>query len=302
MTRATHHCERDRPNSRGGLLLTHWRGEHGLPMATAMPCALMLVLWWMFTIVFDSVDWVWNYRFAAISSFMLISLLLCAAVWGLVGVGRTAKRADDRGEGLVRVHGAVALVMACALGTAGQFGVSTKVWLSSLKAIAFDEEPRAEIFIYPKSARLVVRGAFTLGTTKRVKALLEASPATRIVELDSPGGVAVEGLALAKLLEARGVDTLVMRSCSSACVSAFAAGERRYLGPSGRLGLHATGAAFRNSGKDVDSEHARLLQRRGVAQWLIDAERATPTGDILVPGPATLLGSGLVTDLWRDSI
>ncbi len=298
--RATHRCDRGRHCSRSGLLLTHWRGELELSMATLIPCSLMLVLWWLLTFVFDSVDWVWNRQVAAISSFMLIVLLLCTAVWGLVGVGRSAKRADDRGEGLVRVHGAVSLVMACALGTAGEFGVSTTVWLSSLKAIAFDEEPRAEVFVDPRSARLVVRGAFALGTTKRVKALLEDSPVIRIVELDSPGGVAVEGLALAELFAARGLDTLVMRRCSSACVSAFAAGERRFLGPSGRLGLHAAGAALRSSGKDVDTEHARLLQRRGVAQWLIEAERATPTSDILVPGPATLLGSGLVTDLWRE--
>jgi hypothetical protein len=49
---------------------------------------------------------------------------------------------------------------------------------------------------------------------------------------------------------------------------------------------------------DVDAEHAALLERRGVARWLIEAERATANSDILVPGTATLLGSGLVTDLW----
>ncbi len=42
----------------------------------------------------------------------------------------------------------------------------------------------------------------------------------------------------------------------------------------------------------------RFWNSEGVARWLIDAERATANSEVYVPGAATLLGAGLVTDLW----
>lgn len=285
----------------GGVIVGHWKGRHGLLAATVLPCVVLLALWGLFTVVFDSVDWVWHHRLAAAASLLLIALLMVATVWGAVGVARSARRADDQGESVVRVYGAAGLVMACAIGTVGQFGFATRVWLASLSTLALDQGPRSEIRAEPALGRMVIRGELGLGTTRRVRDALLAAPWVRLVELDSPGGSAVEGLALSKLLEARGVDTLVLRSCGSACITAFAAGGRRYLGPKGRLGFHSASAGFRNTGRGLDDEHARVLERRGVARWLIDAERETPNGEILEPGPAALLGSGLVTDLWGGS-
>ena len=136
----------------------------------------------------------------------------------------------------------------------------------------------------------------------RVREALSRSQGIRLVELQSPGGAAIEGLALAKLLEAHEVDTLVLETCSSACITAFAAGERRFLGPNGKLGMHSAGGSMREWRRDLNAEHAALLERRGVAKWLIEAERATANSEIFVPGAATLLGAGLVTDLWDQCI
>jgi len=266
--------------------------------ATLLPCVLMLALWGLFTVVFDSADWVWHHQRVAAESLLIVVLLLSATAWGMVGVARTAIRAEDRGESLVRIYGAAGLVVACGMGTAGQFGLETGAWLSALTPIKLGREPQAQIRVDQASGRLLIRGEFELGTTERVHDLLKANPAVRWVELDSPGGVAVEGLALGEVLAEQGVDTLVLRRCFSACISAFAGGNQRFLGPDGRLGLHSASLALRNSNKDVNEAHASFLKRRGVEQWLIDAERETPNSDLLVPGPATLLGSGLVTDMW----
>ena len=99
------------------------------------------------------------------------------------------------------VYGAAGLVMACAIGTLGQFGFATRVWLASLSTLALDRGPRSEIRAEPTLGRMVIRGEFGLGTTRRVRDALLAAPWARLVELDSPSGVAVEGLALSKLLE-----------------------------------------------------------------------------------------------------
>jgi hypothetical protein len=280
------------------LLRDHWQGRHGLLASTALPVVTLCGLWALSTWVFDSVDWVWHHRSAAVASAVIIVLLVAAAVWGVLGVARSALRADARGESHLRVYLPVTVVLALAVGTAGQFGLSTNIWLRSLWSIATGPGEAAEVWSDPKTGRMVIRGSLGLGTSLRVREVLSRSRGIRLVELHSSGGVAIEGLALARLLEAHAVDTLVLKTCSSACVTAFAAGERRYLGPNGRLGLHSAGPSMREWRLDVDAEHAAFLERRGVARWLIEAERATANSEILEPATATLLGSGLVTDLW----
>jgi hypothetical protein len=280
------------------LLRNHWQGRHGLLASTALPVVTLCGLWALSTWVFDSVDWVWHHRSAAVASAVIIVLLVAAAVWGVLGVARSALRADARGESHLHVYLPVTIVLALAVGTAGQFGLSTSIWLRSLWSIATGPGEAAEVRSDPKTGRMVIRGSLGLGTSLRVREVLSRSRGIRLVELHSSGGVAIEGLALAKLLEAHAVDTLVLKTCSSACVTAFAAGERRYLGPNGRLGLHSAGSSMWEWRRDVDAEHAAFLERRGVARWLIEAERATANSEILEPATATLLGSGLVTDLW----
>jgi hypothetical protein len=226
------------------LLRDHWQGRHGLVAATALPVVMLSGLWGLSTWVFDSVDWVWHHRSAAAATAVIIVLLVATAVWGVIGVARSAQRADARGESHLRVHLAVTIVLALAIGTAGQFGLSTSFWLRSLWSVATGPGEAAEVWSDPKTGRLVIRGSLGLGTSLRVREMLSRSKGIRLVE------------------------------------------------------LHSAGSSMREWRLDVDAEHAALLERRGVARWLIEAERATANSDILVPGTATLLGSGLVTDLW----
>ena len=292
-----------RPSRQRGVwarvISPHWRGERGPLAATLVPSTGLLALFGLSSLMFDSVDWVWHYRMVAPVLIALITLMLITSVWGLVGAARSGVRADDMGESRIRVYGAAAIVAACAISTAGQFAWDTKFWLSSLWVLAKDQDERATIVADPALGRLVIRGPFGFGTTRHANDALHAAPWVRLVELESPGGYAIEGLALAKLLESRAVDTLVLKSCASACITAFAAGNRRYLGPLGRLGLHSAGPGRRTSKLDVNQVHASFLRQRGVAPWLINGELDTPFDDLWVPGPATLLGSGLVTDLWK---
>ena len=273
-----------------------------LLLATAVPCISLVVLWGLVTLVFDSVDWVWHYRAAALIATALICLMLGTSAWGFVRVAKAAKRADDHGESSFFVYGSLALLVACALGTTGDFAVGAKVWFSSLWTWVKDVDDRPEIFLTEQHDRLVVRGSFGLGTTKAVDAALADAPSIRLVELDSPGGYAIEGLGLAKVLEARQVDTLVLHRCASACITAFAAGERRILGSTAWLGFHAASGARRKGKLDLDEAHAKFLESRGVATWLTNYERATPNDDIWIPGPAELLASGLVTSIQGPSV
>lgn len=282
----------------GILVVAHWRGERGLLAATILPCALLLVLCKLVDAVFESIDWVWHYQAAGAATVLLVVLLFIVAIWGGVGVARSARYADDYGESRIRVYGSAGIVMACTLATAGQYGSSTWEELSWAATLARDSGKHVDIRTDKELVKMVIRGQFHLGTTRRVRDAFMAAPWVRLVEFDSPGGIAIEGLALSGLLEARGVDTLVVNRCHSACITAYAAGERRFLGAKARLGLHSAGGPSRKRTRELDALHGRILERRGVARWLIDAEWETPVKDLLLPGPNTLLASGLVTGMW----
>ena len=288
----------DRKGLFGILVVAHWRGERGLLAATLLPCALLLALCKLFDVVFDSVDWVWHYQGAAAATAALVVLIVVAGVWGGVGVARSARQADDYGESPVRVYGSAGLVMACALATPGQLELSTWEYLSWATKVVRDTGKHIQILTDTERATMMIRGGFFMGTTRRVRDALQEAPWVRLVEFDSPGGLAVEGLALSALLEAHGVDTLVVNGCHSACITAYAAGNRRFLGAKAKLGLHSAGGASLEQTRKLDVLHGRILERRGVAKWLIDAEWETPINDLLLPGPNTLLASGLVTGMW----
>jgi len=286
---------------RTSLLLRHWRGEASLLGGCLLACAVLLGLWGCLTLVFSAVDWVWHPREAAAASALLIAALVTAACWAMVGITRAGRRASDQGESPARVHAASGLVALCVIATAGQFGSSTLDWLRALQALAADRSPRAQVSLDAASGRLRIRGVLDLGTTRDVGALLARSPKVELVELDSPGGAAVEGLALARLLLDYGASTLVTRECHSACITVFAAGRDRLMDPGARLGLHSAGRALMQSGRDVDAEHAAFLHGRGVASWLIETERETPNSRLYEPSIYGLLASGLVTGVWTGA-
>jgi hypothetical protein len=281
----------------GRMFGRHWRGEHGLLAAFTLPALILVLLRIVLSWVLDSVDWVWHYRASASAAMGLICVSLAASVWGLVGAARSARRADEAGESAWRVRGPVSLLAALAIATTGELAVEVNVWLHWLWILAQNKGQRADVSVTAGGDRAIVKGDFGLGTTRRLAEVLAANPGVRLVELNSPGGMAVEGLALGKLLLERKVDTVVLRTCASACVTAFAGGERRLLGPEARLALHSVSEG---KGKlKLDQAHAEFLASRGVAGWLINFERATPNSSIWLPGPVELLESQLVTDSLR---
>lgn len=78
-----------------------------------------------------------------------------------------------------------------------------------------------------------------------------ALPRFDTLELDSPGGLVNEALAMASDMDARrSIRTVVSpgASCASACAMAlFVSGERRIVHMGGRLGIHSCGLAGRHA-------------------------------------------------------
>ena len=141
------------------------------------------------------------------------------------------------------------------------------------------------------------------GTTNLVRAALKRHPGIEGIELDSPGGSAAEGFALAALVRDRKLDTYVQADCASACVLVFAGGRERLAAPSARFGLHRSGVTWQRGDRGVsptDLAMERFFRERGVADGLYREGRCRRRS--MKSGCRTVdavMGSGLGTGLWR---
>jgi hypothetical protein len=287
---------RPAPDSRGGYLKRHWRGE--LPLAAAVIVSAALV-WGIVQLVALAARRfpLTEFPYEASALWLLEAALLVAGVlWWGVGVQRAAIRSVDHGGSLL-VAGLSGLV------GVGAFAWVALFWMQSARHVLPDvwallsgtAQPAA---IAVDGARMTVRGDFEFGTMRAVRAALDANRQVQLVQLDSRGGRAAEGLALGRLLRERGVATLVTGECSSACVTAFAGGERRLIGPGARLGLHSAGGPGANAaGVDAANRSSdEFIASRGV-DWRVLAKGAAIAHDsIWFPDRFVLLASNLATD------
>jgi hypothetical protein len=95
-----------------------------------------------------------------------------------------------------------------------------------------------------------------------------ALPKFRTLELDSPGGLVSEALAIAANMDARGGIITVVKpgtSCASACAMAlFVSGERRIVYMGGRIGIHSCYLPGGNPDPECNKEMAANALAHGV--------------------------------------
>ncbi len=102
--------------------------------------------------------------------------------------------------------------------------------------------------------RIVVRGEIGFGTFKRLEKALQMQPKLTLVQIESPGGYVVEGMAMAALIEKNGLDTVSLESCASACTLLLAAGQERYLGTGATGGISPFGPLWLCAKHDLESD------------------------------------------------
>lgn len=278
-----------------GYLVRFWRGEHGLAHVFGAGAAMLLVAWQVSAFDPDPAAVTLHYRrYAAILLMALAGGTLLAAWWG-VGAWRSARRwlAADRS---LLVGAVVAMAGMTLIGSAfDRLGsLDHNMTLFTLARMAADAEPKPEVRVEP-GGRLLLSGEMGFGTTNRVRAALARDPGIREVELDSPGGSAMEGFVLAALVRDRGLDTRVRASCASACVLVFAGGRERVAEPGARFGLHRAGVDWRKDGavSETDLRTAAWFRERGVGEEFIGRVLATPFHEIWEPTLREVFASGL---------
>jgi hypothetical protein len=92
---------------------------------------------------------------------------------------------------------------------------------------------------------LFVAGGISAGESQRLANAIKANRPIDEVWLHSPGGSAIEGFKMGRVLRRAGLATRIPQqfSCMSACASAFLGGAVRLVDPGGQYGVHMFSAA-----------------------------------------------------------
>lgn len=288
---------RPQPGPRRGYLRRHWRGDLPLAAAVIVSAALVWGLVQLVELVSRRFPLTEDPYVASTLWLIEVALMIAGVLWWGVGVQRAAIRSVD--------HGGSMLVAALSgLVGVGAFAWVALFWMQSARHVFPDVWATLNGTAVPAAveleapAQLVVNGDLEFGTTRAVKAALDAKHGAQIVRLESRGGRVAEGLALGRLLRDRGLTTLVSGECSSACVTAFAGGERRVITPTARLGLHSAGGRGSNAASigEANRRSDEFIASRGVDWRVLEMGAAVAHDAIWFPARVVLLASNLATD------
>lgn len=139
---------------------------------------------------------------------------------------------------------------------------------------------------------LVMTGPIVEGDPQRLRAAVLAANRNRVrverIFLNSPGGRIDVGVQLGMLIAGDGtIDTVVGKtdSCSSSCVTVFAAGKNKVVFPTSRIGVHSATAVNMKTGARREDTEATVLMIRlyksiGVPASVLGKMAATEPGEI----------------------
>ena len=144
-----------------------------------------------------------------------------------------------------------------------------------------------------------LEGDLRIGVTKALAKLLGQHKEITGIVLSSDGGRVTEGRNLAHLIQAKGLDSLVIDACKSACTTAFMGGKTRVLGSQGKLGFHqfSLDSIYFNPYVDPKSEQKIDLDyyaSRGVSQSFLDDVFQATHNQMWFPGKEYLLETGVI--------
>jgi hypothetical protein len=131
---------------------------------------------------------------------------------------------------------------------------------------------------------LLLDGRIVPGTFLAVKEQLDEFPEVQFFALNSLGGSVIECLSIARLVEERGITTLVTEghSCFSSCSFIFLAGSARYV-RGGQLGVHQfTGSGDEAIAQELVADIYDTLLEFGISSNVMSRMFRTPSDQIYV--------------------
>tara|TARA_X000000950_G_scaffold165997_1_gene202733 strand:+ start:552 stop:1592 length:1041 start_codon:yes stop_codon:yes gene_type:complete len=108
--------------------------------------------------------------------------------------------------------------------------------------LAFKNDPYLpdyKVEISKDGKELMISGGMKKGIVKEVKKAITLAPSISIMNLNSIGGRLGPAIELYNIVKEYKMDTVTNNNCLSACVIVFSAGKNRWIGVSGKIGLHS---------------------------------------------------------------
>ncbi|MCP4008546.1 MAG: hypothetical protein GY726_03415 [Proteobacteria bacterium] len=286
--------------------LSHWRGELSLKLSlwvntVGLLCVISIVeLILLSRLAIDP---------AYLVSISLISLFVTRLLiypWQLVGLFRAIDQDFVEHRNALKTRGLQAFAVLTVLFTlVYSLEVIQGTVFHKQQLEIYSRPPdrlNYEIKIDKGEKQLRINGTLDIGITKAVRDVLLANPGLSSVALQSPGGQVYQGRGLARLFSEYQLDTYVFGECSSACVTAYIGGKRRYLGENGKLGFHQYALepilrGYRVIFYDPQLEQKRdmaLYKSRGVKPEFLQLMFDQPASGIWFPDHQELLESNVV--------
>ena len=193
-------------------------------------------------------------------------------------------------------HVAIFLAAALSVALLARAGLRDSVEASE-SVIEKDAVGKVTLIVSADETTLDFSGPIVFGVMRRVLAVLVAHPSISTVRLTSAGGRVVEARDLSQVIGERGLSTIAVDTCASACTIMFMAGRDRLLAPTSTLGFH------RYHSPDPEQEEAeanmavdrRYFSARGIPDWFIDRAFTTPNSGMWRPSPNELIMANVIT-------
>ncbi|MEE9447358.1 MAG: hypothetical protein V3V09_05315 [Arenicellales bacterium] len=243
--------------------------------------------------------------YTALASLVLTRFIVYP--WSLIGLFRSAENNFvQRGGALtlraIQLLGLVSIVLTLVYGLAVIQGALAR------EHVVSPMQPVSQTYrlnLQKNNTQLSIEGDFELGITEEVGVLVKNNPSLNTVILHSQGGQIYEGRGLARIFIEKGLDTLVVKKCSSACTTAFLGGKLRALGTQAKLGFHQYKLSSEYSLPllayfDIKAEQQRdltLFASRGISQSFLDQIFTTSADQLWFPDHVQLLKAGVIHEI-----
>ena len=228
-----------------------------------------------------------------------LTLLLTATVLALA----RALRGRDFRIGRLTVYdsGSGRIIAAALLGPMWiltVFHAAPVIGESVLETVQSLPAPVWDIAYDDRTRTLRLSGEYGPGVAADFERQLDAHPDVARVELEGPGGLLDEGIAIAEVIESRNLATIVTERCASACTFAFAGGRERTVTGDGALGFHSSRnpSVLREWLAD-HSDEIHFLTSHQVDADFVARIYDVPSYDIWYPTPVELVTARVVTSV-----
>ena len=304
--------QQQRPDRTAGegssaVLLRMWRGQESLRRTVltggAVAFCWMLVILALLYAVTDQANYTGAYKLRQWGAVVLLALSPLGALGWSVALMRCGLLRHQAGGSMVTsllafVLGVCVLVqtVTVSLGLAGE-------WVSGWWQTVHDDLRVTEVLHDPHLGRIVLRGEIGFGSLAALEKAINTKPTLTLLEVESPGGFVVEGLAMARLIEKHKLDTVSLGECASACTLLLVAGQERYLGPETQVGFHRSwsyAGGFGTGWSRIDHTMADFYSARNTADAFIKTALDTPGYRLWFPTAGQMFDAGYATKRWDE--